>query len=89
VRHADERGGDLAGLPLAELQAFAGEIGEDVFAALTLEGSVANRNHPGATAPARVRDAAIAARARLDAEAQVLAAADGREPPAPSLSTKS
>jgi len=88
VRHADERGDDLAGVPLAELQAFAGEIGDDVFAALTLEGSVANRSHPGATAPARVREAAIAARARLAAEGQALAAAAERTPPASPNPTK-
>jgi argininosuccinate lyase len=75
VRRADERGGELADLPLAELRAFAGEISDDVFATLTLEGSVASRSHPGGTAPAQVRNALAAARARLDAETQAHATA--------------
>jgi argininosuccinate lyase len=48
------------------LQRFAPLVGEDVFRVLTLEGSVASRDHPGGTAPARVRAAARAARAALD-----------------------
>jgi argininosuccinate lyase len=88
VRRADERGSELADLPLAELQAFAGAIGDDVFAALTLEGSVAARNHPGGTAPAQVRAASIAARARLDAETQAIAAGT-RSPSDSPTSTKS
>jgi len=66
VRHAEQKGCDLAELPLAELQRFAPLVGEDVFRALTLEGSVASRDHPGGTAPARVLAAAQAARAALD-----------------------
>ncbi|MEP7181508.1 MAG: argininosuccinate lyase [Betaproteobacteria bacterium] len=65
VRHAEGRGADLADLPLAELQSFSPKIGDDVFAVLTLEGSVASRNHPGGTAPAQVRAAINAARAAL------------------------
>ena len=65
VRHAEARGCDLADLPLAELAAFSPLIADDVFAVLTLEGSVASRDHPGGTAPARVRAAAAAARAAL------------------------
>ena len=65
VRHAEAKGADLADLPLAELQAFAPGIGPDVFAVLTLDGSVASRDHPGGTAPARVRAAIAAARAAL------------------------
>ena len=68
VRRADVGGCELADLPLAELRDFSAEIGDDVFGALTLEGSVAARNHPGGAAPARVREALAAARARLDAE---------------------
>jgi len=66
VRHAEQQGCDLAELPLADLQRFAPLVGEDVFRALTLEGSVASRDHPGGTAPARVLAAAQAARAALD-----------------------
>jgi argininosuccinate lyase len=66
VRHAEQKGCDLAELPLADLQRFAPLVAEDVFRALTLEGSVASRDHPGGTAPARVLAAAQAARAALD-----------------------
>ena len=58
-------GRDLAELTLAELQQFSGEIGDDVFAVLTLEGSVAARDHIGGTAPAQVRSAIQRARMRL------------------------
>jgi argininosuccinate lyase len=66
VRHAEQKACDLAELPLADLQRFAPLVDEDVFRALTLEGSVASRDHPGGTAPARVLAAAQAARAALD-----------------------
>jgi argininosuccinate lyase len=59
VRAAETAGCDLAALPLKTLQRFSKKIGKDVFSALTLEGSVAARNHIGGTAPAQVR-AAIA-----------------------------
>ena len=65
VRAAEARGVDLADLPLADLQAFAPTIAADVFAVLTLEGSVASRDHVGGTAPNRVREAIAAARAAL------------------------
>jgi len=57
VRHAVEKGCDLADLPLGELQTFSPQIGEDVFAVLTLEGSLASRNHIGGTAPEQVKKA--------------------------------
>jgi argininosuccinate lyase len=65
VRHAEARGVDLAELPVAELRQFSPLVGDDVHAVLTLEGSVASRNHPGGTAPAQVRAAAAAARRSL------------------------
>ncbi len=68
VRHAEQGGVELSALPLAELQSFAPEIGADVHAVLTLEGSVASRNHPGGTAPDQVRAAVAAARRALDLE---------------------
>ncbi len=61
-------GRDLSELTLTELQQFSDRIGEDVFAVLTLEGSVAARNHWGGTAPAQVRQAVERARARLAAQ---------------------
>jgi argininosuccinate lyase len=68
VRHAEASGVDLAALPLADLRSFAPAIDDDVFAVLTLDGSVASRDHPGGTAPRRVREAAAAARAAVAAE---------------------
>jgi argininosuccinate lyase len=65
VRAAEARGVDLADLTVAELASFAPQIGDDVHAVLTLEGSVASRDHPGGTAPRRVREAIAAARAAL------------------------
>jgi len=65
VRHAEKKRCDLADLPLKELQRFSARIGKDVFDVLTLDGSVASRNHPGGTAPAQVRAAIRAARAAL------------------------
>ena len=66
VRHAEQQGVELSALPLADLQAFAPQIAADVHAVLTLEGSVASRNHPGGTAPDQVRAAIAAARRALD-----------------------
>jgi argininosuccinate lyase len=70
VRRADERGCALPQLPLAELQALAPQIGADVLDALTLEGSVAARNHVGGTAPTQV--AAQVARWRQTLEQRAL-----------------
>jgi argininosuccinate lyase len=67
VRRAEEKGCGLEDLPVAELREFAPEVGDDVGAALTLEGSVGSRNHPGGTAPSAVRAAIAAARASLPA----------------------
>ncbi|KAA6185274.1 argininosuccinate lyase [Thiohalocapsa marina] len=53
---------DLAELSLDELRRFSPAIGPDVFDVLTLEGSVAARNHLGGTAPAQVRAAIARAR---------------------------
>jgi argininosuccinate lyase len=52
-------------MSLAELQQFSTTIGDDVFNVLTLEGSVAARNHIGGTAPQQVRAAAGRARQKL------------------------
>ena len=49
---------DLSELSLDELQAFSNLIDSDVFDVLTLEGSVAARNHLGGTAPEQVKEAA-------------------------------
>jgi argininosuccinate lyase len=46
---------DLSAMTLGELQSFSNVIEEDVFTVLTLEGSVAARDHLGGTAPNQVR----------------------------------
>lgn len=53
---------DLGEMSLAELQQFSDTIADDVFDVLTLEGSVAARDHLGGTAPSQVRAAAQRAR---------------------------
>ncbi|WP_334078285.1 argininosuccinate lyase [Microbulbifer sp. M83] len=62
VSFAIEQGADLAELSLQQLQQFSADIGEDVFEVLTLEGSVAARDHIGGTAPAQVRAACARAK---------------------------
>ncbi len=59
---------DLSDLSLDELQGFSEQITEDVFDVLTLEGSVAARDHIGGTAPAQVRAAIKRARDRLSGQ---------------------
>ena len=54
VRRAAELGCDLDQLPLEELRAFAPQLPADVGKALSLEASVAARDHSGGTAPAQV-----------------------------------
>ena len=65
VRACDDARCDLADLSLDQLRQFSGLISDDVFAVLTLEGSVAARDHIGGTAPAQVRSAIAEARKRL------------------------
>jgi argininosuccinate lyase len=67
VSHGVKTGKDLAEMSLAELQSFGTMIEDDVFAVLTLEGSVNARNHIGGTAPAQVKAASERALAKLDA----------------------
>jgi argininosuccinate lyase len=65
VAHGVDTGLDLADMDLQTLQGFCSEIGEDVYEVLTLEGSIAARDHLGGTAPARVAAAAERALERL------------------------
>ncbi len=58
---------DLAELDLEQLQQFSELIADDVFEVLTLEGSLAARDHFGATAPTQVRSAIETARSKLAA----------------------
>jgi argininosuccinate lyase len=64
VKQAEGRGVQLHGLTLAEMQAVHPKIDERVFDVLTVEASVASRTSEGGTAPARVREAIQAAKAR-------------------------
>jgi argininosuccinate lyase len=68
VRLAEERGCDLGELPLPELQSFSAHVEADVYGVLTLEGSLASRNHIGGTAPDAVRAAVTRARKCLTEE---------------------
>jgi argininosuccinate lyase len=69
VRRAVEQGVDLAQLGIEELKRFSNLIGVDVMDKLTLEGSLAARNHIGGTAPEQVRAAISRARAYLKEQA--------------------
>ncbi len=59
VRACVEQACDLSDLSLEQLQQFSHLVADDVYAVLTLEGSVAARDHIGGTAPRQVQ-AAIA-----------------------------
>jgi argininosuccinate lyase len=65
VAWCEERGCDLSEMPLEELQKFSDVIHADVFDVLTLEGSVAARDHIGGTAPKQVKAAVQRARVKL------------------------
>ena len=60
---------DLTELSLDELKDFSAVIEADVFDVLSVEGSVAARDHIGGTAPAQVRKAVQRARKQLQDEA--------------------
>ncbi len=70
VRLAQERGVGLEQLSLADLEAISPAIDAKALEVLSLEGSVAARNHLGGTAPAQVRAAIARARQRLEQEAR-------------------
>lgn len=55
VAHGVKTGQDLSEMSLETLQGFSDKIEADVFEVLTLEGSVAARNHLGGTAPEQVK----------------------------------
>ena len=66
VAFAIDQNRQLDELTLDELRTFHQGINEDVFDVLTLEGSVAARNHIGGTAPDQVRAAVRRARTALE-----------------------
>ena len=65
VAYGLAKGLDLAAMDLNQLQRFCPLIQDDVFKVLTLQGSVASRNHFGATAPDQVLSAVQRARFQL------------------------
>ena len=65
VRFAVEHNRDLSELKLDELQQFSALIEDDIYGVLTLEGSLAARNHIGGTAPQQVEAAIARARKYL------------------------
>jgi argininosuccinate lyase len=65
VAYGLAKGLDLAAMDLNQLQRFCPLIQDDVFKVLTLQGSVASRNHFGATAPDQVLAAVQRARFQL------------------------
>ena len=66
VRTCEQKSCDLSELSIAALREFSPLIDEDVYSVLTLEGSVAARNHLGGTAPNQVTAAIKSARLRLN-----------------------
>ena len=65
VKAAEERGCELADLPLDVLQAIDERIGERVYDVLSVDASVRSRISFGGTAPARVREQIAAAKETL------------------------
>ena len=65
VRHAEQQGVELSALSLETLQGFNPMIAADVFVVLSLQGSLAARDHVGGTAPAQVRAQIARWQARL------------------------
>jgi argininosuccinate lyase len=66
VRACDDAKCDLSEMSLETLRTFSPLVDQDVFAVLTLEGSVAARDHVGGTAPRQVRAAIARVRTQLD-----------------------
>ena len=65
VKMAEERGCDLADLPLDALQAIDGRIDQRVYDVLSVDASVRSRMSYGGTAPERVREQIAAAKEAL------------------------
>ncbi len=65
MKYGVDTGKDLAEMSLDELRQFSDQIDDDVFAVLTLEGSVNARDHIGGTAPNQVRAAVQRGKALL------------------------
>jgi argininosuccinate lyase len=65
VRFAERRGCHLSDISIADLQTFSAHITEDVYQVISLEGSLASRDHIGGTAPNQVKAAIVRARSAL------------------------
>jgi len=65
VAYGIKTGKDLSEMTLDELQQFSDIIKQNVFDVLTLEGSVAARNHIGGTSPEQVLKAVVDGRERI------------------------
>ena len=65
VRYAQAKGAALSDLSPDEFRRFAANLDDDVMDVLSLEGSLAARDHPGGTAPNQVMAAARNARERI------------------------
>lgn len=65
VQFAEQKGCDLSDLELSDLKTFSTLIEDDIFAVLTLEGSMMSRNHIGGTSPIQVMTAIKRARKSL------------------------
>jgi len=65
VKAAEERGCDLADLPLGVLRSIDERIDSRVFQVLSVEASVKSRTSYGGTAPSRVREQIAKAKAEL------------------------
>jgi len=76
VKFAANAGVPLSKASLAELQTHSSAIGEDVFDSLSIDQSVAARNHPGGTAPQRVHAQVAVWRQRLADRLRPVAAGD-------------
>ena len=66
VKYAIEQNKKLDELRLDELQKFSPSISDDVFAILSVEGSVASKNTYGGTAPKRIKEQIALAKQRLE-----------------------
>ncbi|MAW32817.1 MAG: argininosuccinate lyase, partial [Proteobacteria bacterium] len=65
VKYSEDKGVDLATLPLEKLQDFCSLISEDVESLLSIEGSINSRNHTGGTSPFQVSSAIDIAKKEL------------------------
>jgi argininosuccinate lyase len=66
VMHAIERGKPLEDIPLEEYRELSAVFGDDLYASLSLESSIAGKSVPGGTSPERVKEALAKARKEMD-----------------------